>query len=275
MFNSSTIKAAAKERMKQNHWMLVLVTFIASLLGGVASSGGISGVHFNYNTGTEGDATTMGGEMPEEALVAMLVIFLVAIGAALITFVLAIAFSTFVSSVVRVGLCSWLLRFYRGEIPTVGELFAPFKRQYMQTVRVMFGTNLRIFLWRLLFIIPGIVKSYAYMMVPYLLHDNPNLTPKQAREISERMTMGYKADLFWLGLSFIGWHLLASLTCGILNVLYVTPWVQLSYAAAYEDLKWIAIQSGKVAPEEFGPIVVEEVPVEEIPAEEVVEEPAE
>lgn len=273
MFNSSTIKAAAKERMKQNHWMLVLVTFIASLLGGVASSGGFS---FNFNNSvTDTESTTMWGEMPEETLVAMLVIVLIAMAAALIVSVLAIAFSTFVSSVVQVGYCSWLVRFYRGETPTVGELFAPFKRQYMQTVRVMFGTNLRIFLWSLLFIIPGIVKGYAYMMVPYLLHDNPNLTPKQAREISERMTMGYKADLFWLGLSFIGWHLLAALTCGILNVLYVTPWVQLSYAAAYEDLKWIALQAGTVAPEEFGPVVVEEVPVEDIPTEMMVEESAE
>ena len=274
MFNSSTIKAAAKERMKQNHWMLVLVTFIASLLGGVVSSGGAGGFNFNYNTGTEGDATTMWGEVPEEARAAILVILLVAAGVALIASVLSIAYSVFVASVVRVGLCSWLLRFYRGENPKVGELFAPFKRQYMQTVRVMFVTDLHIFLWSLLFIIPGIVKGYAYMMVPYLLHDNPNLTPKQAREISERMTMGYKADLFWLGLSFIGWHLLASLTCGILNVLYVTPWVQLSYAAAYEDLKWIALQAGTVRPEEFGP-VAEEVPVEDIPTEMVVEESAE
>ena len=273
MFNISTIKAAAKERMKQNHWMLVLVTFIASLLGGVAGSGGFS---FNFNNGaTETESTTMWGEMPEEAWVTIGVIMLIATAAALVVSLLAIAYSIFVSSVVQVGFCSWLVRFYRGETPTVGELFAPFKRQYMSSVRVMFAMELRVFLWSLLFIIPGIVKGYAYMMVPYLLHDNPNLTPKQALDISERMTMGYKADLFWLGLSFIGWHLLASLTCGILNVLYVTPWVQLSYAAAYEDLKWIAIQSGKVAPEEFGPIVVEEVPVEEIPAEEVVEESAE
>ena len=60
----------------------------------------------------------------------------------------------------------------------------------------MFVTDLHIFLWSLLFLIPGIVKGYAYMMVPHLLHDNPNLTPKQAMDISNRMTMGYKGDLF-------------------------------------------------------------------------------
>jgi uncharacterized membrane protein len=268
MFNTSTIKAAAKERMKQNHWMVVLVTFIASLLGGVAGAGGAGGFNFNYNTGTEGDATTMWGEMPEEAWAAILVILLVAAGVALIVAVLSIAYSIFVASVVRVGFASWLLRFYRGENPGVGELFAPFKRQYMQSVRVMFATDLRIFLWSLLFIIPGIIKSYAYLMVPHLLHDNPNLTPKQAMDISNRMTMGYKGDLFWLGLSFIGWRFLAMFTCGILDLLYVTPWFELSFAAAYEDLKWIAIQSGTVAPEEFGPVVVE------TPAEPVVDTPA-
>ena len=266
MFNTSTVKAAAKERMKQTHWMVVLVTFIASLLGGVAGAGGAGGFNFNYNTGTEGDATTMWGEMPEEAWAAILVILLVAAGVALIVAVLSIAYSIFVASVVRVGFASWLLRFYRGENPGVGELFAPFKRQYMQTVRVMFVTDLHIFLWWLLFIIPGIIKGYAYMMVPHLLHDNPNLTPKQAMDISNRMTMGYKGDLFWLGLSFIGWRFLAMFTCGILDILYVTPWFELSFAAAYEDLKWIAIQSGTVAPEEFGPVV-------DTPAEPVVDNP--
>lgn len=161
-----------------------------------------------------------------------------------------------------------MLRFYRGENPKVGELFAPFKRQYMQTVRVMFVTDLHIFLWSLLFLIPGIVKGYAYMMVPHLLHDNPNLTHKQAMDISNRMTMGYKGDLFWLGLSFIGWRFLAMFTCGILDILYVTPWFEMSFAASYEDLKWIAIQSGTVAPEEFDPVMVE------TPAEPVVDTPA-
>ena len=267
MFNTSTIKAAAKERMKQNHWMVVLVTFIASLLGGVAGAGGFS-YNFDSSDFSDVESAPVWGEMPEEAWAAILVILLVAAGVALIVAVLSIAYSIFVASVVRVGFASWLLRFYRGENPGVGELFAPFKRQYMQSVRVMFATDLRIFLWSLLFIIPGIIKGYAYMMVPYLLHDNPNLTPKQALDISERMTMGYKGDLFWLGLSFIGWRFLAMFTCGILDLLYVTPWFELSFAAAYEDLKWIAIQSGTVAPEEFGPVMVE------TPAEPVVDTPA-
>ena len=68
--------------------------------------------------------------------------------------------------------------------------------------------------------------------------------------------------------ALFGWRFLAMFTCGILDILYVTPWFEMSFAASYEDLKWIAIQSGTVAPEEFDPVMVE------TPAEPVVDTPA-
>lgn len=80
------------------------------------------------------------------------------------------------------------------------------------------------------------VLSYAYSMVPFLLHDYPNLTTKEALKISREMMKGHKWDRFVLDLSFMGWVLLCILTLGI-GLLWLAPYMQASYAHFYEDLK--------------------------------------
>lgn len=112
-------------------------------------------------------------------------------------------------------------------------------------------TDLFIFLWSLLFIIPGIIKAFEYSQVYYIVHDNPNLTPSQARDISRRMTDGFKGELFILDLSFILWFLLVACTAGIAYI-YVGPYMYTTQAMCYENLKTHALTSGKVAPQEFG-----------------------
>lgn len=93
-----------------------------------------------------------------------------------------------------------------------------------------------IFLWTWLFIIPGIVKSYSYAMTFYILCDNPEMSGNDAITASRKMMKGNKWRLFVLDLSFIGWHLLAILTLGLLH-LYITPYMQATRAQFYEDLK--------------------------------------
>lgn len=81
-----------------------------------------------------------------------------------------------------------------------------------------------------------IILAYAYSMVPYLLHDYPELSVREAMKLSREMTRGHKWELFILDLTFIGWILLAILTLGI-GVLFVEPYQQTARAAFYEDLK--------------------------------------
>ena len=107
------------------------------------------------------------------------------------------------------------------------------------------------FLWTLLFIIPGIVKSYAYSMAFYIKHDHPEYDWKQCMDESQRYMKGYKWQLFCLDFSFIGWILLGSCCCG-LGMLWVTPYQQLAHTNFYENLKAI------YDPE----IIAEESPVE-------------
>ena len=66
-------------------------------------------------------------------------------------------------------------------------------------------------LWSLLFVIPGIIKSYEYRMIPYILSENPNISRKRAFEISKQMMKGNKWDTFVLDLSFIGWQILSGI----------------------------------------------------------------
>ena len=101
----------------------------------------------------------------------------------------------------------------------------------------MFLRDLFIGLWSLLFIIPGIIKSYEYRMVAYILADQPELTRKEAFELSRKMMNGNKWNAFVLDLSFIGWGFLAAITFGILGVFYVNPYIQHTDAALYLKLK--------------------------------------
>lgn len=101
----------------------------------------------------------------------------------------------------------------------------------------MFMKDLFIFLWTLLFIIPGIIKRYEYMMIPYLLAENPDMSRQDAFAESKRMMDGNKMDAFLLDLSFIGWFILGAITFNIVNILYTTPYMELAHAELYHTLK--------------------------------------
>jgi uncharacterized membrane protein len=91
------------------------------------------------------------------------------------------------------------------------------------------------FLWSLLFVIPGLVKSYAYSMAGYIKNDNPDLTPGACIAESQDLMRGNKMKLFLLDLSFIGWYLLGSLCFGI-GTLFVLPYHQMARTVFYETL---------------------------------------
>jgi len=97
-------------------------------------------------------------------------------------------------------------------------------------------SSLLIFLWSLLLIIPGIIKSLAYSQIIYIIYDTPNISTMDAMIESERLMDGHKGDLFMLGFSFIGWDLLALVTAGIASF-YVEPYKQMTYLEFYNDIK--------------------------------------
>ncbi|MBO6019888.1 MAG: DUF975 family protein [Clostridia bacterium] len=92
-----------------------------------------------------------------------------------------------------------------------------------------------IFLWSLLFIIPGIVKMYSYSMSYYLAINHPDWDWKQCIDESRRIMDGNKWKLFVLDLSFIGWYIVGMLACGI-GVLWVYPYNEAARAEFYQEL---------------------------------------
>lgn len=135
------------------------------------------------------------------------------------------------------GFYTMYLDHIRGEKVGLGNLFKGYSKEWFsKSLLTLLLMYVYILLWTLLLIIPGIIKALSYAMTPYVLKDNPNMKNNEAIEESMRLMSGHKAELFLLGLSFIGWALLSLLTLGI-GFLWLIPYMQTAFAYFYEDLK--------------------------------------
>ncbi len=95
---------------------------------------------------------------------------------------------------------------------------------------------LYVVLWSLLLIIPGIIAAYGYSMVFFILADDSSIGIREALQKSKTMMMGHRWKYFCLGWRFFGWTLLCFLSLGI-GFLWLFPYIQISGAKFYEDLK--------------------------------------
>ncbi len=128
-----------------------------------------------------------------------------------------------VDVVLAAGITCYHLGVWRGEEMPYSSLFDGFsfagKVIGLQLVMTLF-----VYLWSLLFIIPGIIAAYRYSFAMYNLCLNPELGVMEALELSKQQTNGYKMQLFTLQLSFIGWALLVSLPQAIGQALLEMPY---------------------------------------------------
>ncbi|WP_163193441.1 DUF975 family protein [Clostridium thermarum] len=238
MWSRSELKARAKEVLRRIYWSAFGVSIVISLAGGDYGGGGS-----NSRSRNSGDSFFTNIFDNSAAFWRFVTIALVVIG--FIT-VLRIV----VGYCLEVGGRRYFIQSaqYRDNSGCFSFAFAG--HNYKEIVKTMFVKDLLIFLWSLLFIIPGIVKSYAYRMVPYILADNPNIGVKRAIELSNEMTRGHKFDMFVLDLSFIGWYLLGALACGV-GVLFVKPYENATYAELYLVLRRNAIYYNMCRPDEL------------------------
>lgn len=121
---------------------------------------------------------------------------------------------------------------------------------WLHVVWGMILSTIYIFLWTLLLIIPGIIKSYSYALTPYILVEHPEMSANEAIEESMRLMDGHKFDLFYLQLSFIGWAILSILSLG-LGIFWLIPYQMTAQAAFYRDIKNEAmpLQDNVIEPE--------------------------
>lgn len=242
MWTRRELKERAKAAFKANYWRCVLVAFILALLigGGAGSS-----VRKNETADLTTEQQKAMALLAEDDNLGRLVegmeklsalpsskIKISLGGLGLVGFLLSIL----VFNPLIVGCYRFFLQNSRGPAE-LNELGAGFRGDWGNVVLVMFLKNLFLALWTLLFIIPGIVKAYAYRMVPYILKEHPELSGTQAITLSRRMMKGHKGDAFVLDLSFIGWILLSALTFGILHLFYVGPYIQATDAELYKVVR--------------------------------------
>ena len=151
--------------------------------------------------------------------------------------------SLVVSIIITPAFSLSLIRVYlnviKGNHPKAEDSFSGFD-DFWSAFKVTFLVGLFTFLWSLLFVIPGIIKGYSYSMSTYILAENKGKPALECINESKAMTNGHKMDLFVLGLSFIGWGFLCAITLGIASI-WVIPYMQATYANAYNSLKPIAI----------------------------------
>ena len=221
MWTRAELKDRAKAAMAQGYWKLVLVGLIATAIG---SGGSSSSIEFKSEENISPDIFT--------TFLAMLPAI---IGIASIGIIIAVLISIFVINPIEIGTSRFFLKSLTEDTEIREVLFA-FDYGYKNVVKILFIRNLKIFLWSLLFIIPGIVKGYEYRMISYLLAENPELTEEEAFRLSRQMMDGQKWEAFVLDWSFFGWDLLVAITMGIVGIFYVNPYVCLTNAALYDTL---------------------------------------
>jgi uncharacterized membrane protein len=141
----------------------------------------------------------------------------------------------FIAGPMSVGICMFTLSLSRDKNARLEQIFEGFKN-YGTVLGAYLLMVVFIFLWALLLIIPGIIAGLAYSQTFYILAEDDTIGSMDALRKSKEMMNGYKWKYFCLGLRFIGWALLCVLTLGI-GFLWLSPYIQVSYAKFYEDLK--------------------------------------
>ncbi len=240
MLTRAELKQRAKDSMSTatTHPVLVALVYLVITM---AISGIISIVNNIFAT-----ILGVGSSMADSTIFALGATF----SLALLTFAMSIV-SSFITYALTAGFSSYSLKTIRHEDAGLETLFS-YMKSFLKVFCLYFMIGLFTMLWSFLFIIPGIIAAYRYSMAVYIFIDDPNKGVLQCISESKEMMIGHKWELFVLQISFILWYLLGGITCG-LAFLYVTPYLELTIAVYYDNLKYITTQQNyQEVPNSFG-----------------------
>lgn len=214
MWNRQRLKCNARVLLKANYLKVVVVGLILSFLIG-------SGYNSARGAAKSNDVDIDVTDLFSRNLAFIVAMLIGIAGVIAIALLFNVVLNIFLWNPLEVG-CRKVFVDCRYGNAEWGDILYAFKNGYGHIGAVMFMKDLFTFLWTLLFIIPGIIKGYEYMMIPYLLAENPDMS---------------RQDAFALDLSFIGWFILGAITFNIVNILYTTPYMELAHAELYHTLK--------------------------------------
>ena len=215
---SSELRAMARRNLEGTWGISVGVALVAALLGGLIVGTG-SNINFNFNEDTVRN-------LPPIFWTVLLPLVSLAGLLGIVSFIL--------GGTVELGYAKFLLKQYDRKELQFSDLFSQFER-FGTGFAQKFLRTLYTCLWALLLVIPGIVKGLSYAMTPFILEEHPEMTASEAIKASMKLMDGHKMDLFILGLTFIGWEILACLTMGI-GFLFLNPYMNAAYAAFYRNI---------------------------------------
>lgn len=264
MWTRQELKERGRAAFTRNYWSAVLVSFILLLIGGTFtnqynatkemrrnSSGSRYNNSFDGYYGNFEDDYDKGeidiipnpfiGSMEGTASRIFTSIFTMML---VVVTIIMLVFRIFLGNNLFVGGQRFYLenREYRAR---AGSLTYALKgNRYSNVMITMLCMDVFVFLWSLLFVVPGIIKSYEYRMVPYLLAENPHLDRRRAFALSRQMMDGQKLEAFILDISFLGWIILTVFTCNILGVFYVAPYMDATCAELYAVLRTEGFRTG-------------------------------
>lgn len=228
MFTASEFRRIARDKLR-GHWgRSIIVTLIVSLICGMS---GIYNLirdlgHMDYDLLFSGNYSDfLAGYTSVETAGSVF--------GTLMSLALSIAVILF-SGALALGHCKYYIDLVaENRQDEVSVIFSRFDI-FLKAMGLNLFMALFIWLWSLLFIVPGIIAGYRYCLAPYLMAENPNLGIREAVNMSKELMAGHKWRLFCLNLSFIGWGILSALTCGI-GDLWLNPYIYAANAAFYVD----------------------------------------
>ena len=145
-------------------------------------------------------------------------------------------FVSIASSVFMVGYAMYTLAFVRGKKLEMNDIVDFMKKHWLVAFLTSLIAGLIIAGCTLLLIIPGIIAAIGLVFYQEVCADNPEMRAMDIIKKAWNMTKGHKMDIFVLGLSFIGWCILAGFTLGILYI-WLYPYMIVTMTLAYEELK--------------------------------------
>ena len=205
MFTASEFRRIARDKLR-GHWgRSVLVTFIFSLLCCISSIYNLAKNmgHMDFDTLFAGNYNDFfAGFAAADTETSLF--------GSLIALVLSIVVLLF-SGALEMGLNKYYIDLVaenrQGEVSVIFYRFDIF----FKALGLNLFMALFIWLWSLLFIVPGIIAAYRYRLATYLMAENPGLGIREAVNMSKELMAGHKWRLFCLDLSFLGWELLCTL----------------------------------------------------------------
>lgn len=233
MWNRAELKMRGNMAFKKNYVSAVVVALLMGIFGTVSGESSARRVSENSDI-YSGNLFNVGMITGLLAGIATVVILIVLVA------------KVFVGNLLKMGGYRFFILNQTAQ-PGIGTVLDGFRSgHYVNIVLTMFLRDLFTALWSLLLVVPGIVKHYEYLMVPYIIAENPAMDYKEAFQINKQMMDGEKMEAFIMDLSFLGWYLLSAVTCGLLAIFYVNPYVQASFAEMYTFNKQKAYQEGYI-----------------------------